>query len=97
MMALFRFLRDLFSSWFHLHILSSNLVKFGALLSPGGQILASESYDGTVQLWQVTDGKLLRTLKGHTDNVTSVAFSPDGVLLVSGSPDATVRLWGVKS
>jgi WD40 repeat protein/tetratricopeptide (TPR) repeat protein len=33
------------------------------------------------------------TLRGHTGNVTSVAFSPDGTRLVSGSVDGTVKLW----
>jgi len=49
-----------------------------------------------VQLWRVADGTLLRTLKGHTDEVTGVAFTPDGRLLVSGSKDGTIRLWGVR-
>jgi serine/threonine protein kinase len=36
---------------------------------------------------------LPRTLRGHTEKVSSVAFSPNGQLLVSGSYDQTLRLW----
>ena len=38
------------------------------------------------------EGELLRTLKGHTGPVYSVAVSPDGGTIVSGSLDMTVRL-----
>ena len=37
---------------------------------------------------------LLRTLKGHTDIVNSVALSADGQTLVSGSDDKTIKVWG---
>ncbi|MCS7056150.1 MAG: hypothetical protein NZM18_08295 [Thermoflexales bacterium] len=63
--------------------------------SPNEQLLASVSWDKAVRLWRVSDGALLRMLKGHTKGVNSVAFSPDGRLLASGSDDRTVRLWGV--
>ena len=36
---------------------------------------------------------LLRTLDGHSDWVSSVAFSPSGLTLASGSLDGTVRIW----
>ena len=32
-------------------------------------------------------------LRGHTDNVTEVAWSPDGVLLATASNDRTARIW----
>ena len=37
-----------------------------------------------------------RTLEGHTNSVTSVAFSPNGKLLASGSLDRTVKLWSIQ-
>ena len=36
-------------------------------------------------------------LKGHSFDVTSVAFSHDGSFLVSGSWDTTVRVWNVET
>jgi serine/threonine protein kinase len=36
-------------------------------------------------------------LKGHTGEVTSVAWAPDGALLASASLDATVHLWAANS
>jgi WD40 repeat protein len=38
---------------------------------------------------------LERTLTGHSDWVSSVAFRPDGKILASGSHDNTIKLWNV--
>ena len=43
-----------------------------------GNYLASASYDNTLKLWKMSDYSLVKTLTGHTDHVSSVAFSPDG-------------------
>jgi WD40 repeat protein len=66
-------------------------------VSPDGAILAIGTEEGIVYLWQVSDGTLLSTLEGHTQDkgVTDVAFSPDGATLASSSIDETVRLWRV--
>jgi WD40 repeat protein len=63
--------------------------------SGDGKTLASGSRDNTIKLWDVTTGKAIRTLKGHSDSVWSVSFSADGKTLASGSADETIKLWDV--
>lgn len=40
---------------------------------------------------------MIQPLKGHDDQVRSVAFSPDGARIVSGSYDETIRIWDVET
>lgn len=64
--------------------------------SRDGSRIASASDDRLVRVW-TNDGRLLQTLAGHSDRITSLAFNPKGTLLASGSEDATVRLTEVVS
>lgn len=51
----------------------------------------------TINLWDPESGQLLRTLPGHSNGVSSLAFSPDGRTLASGSPDNAIAVWDPKS
>jgi hypothetical protein len=71
---------------------------------PGLGKLAGGSLDGTVSLWDTTEGKLLRTFEWRRSpfewqrsEVASVAFDAAGRLLASGSSNGTVNLWDTDS
>lgn len=59
-------------------------------------VCASAGDNNTVKIWDLRDNTVA-TLRGHRDEINSVAFSPDERLLVSGSYDSTFRFYDVNS
>src|SRR5262249_44367615 len=49
------------------------------------------------RLWEISSGKELRTLRGHSQPISSLAFSPDGKRIATGSEDHTVKIWDTDS
>lgn len=61
------------------------------LASASGSIF--NSIDNTVKVWELAEGKNIKTFVGHTDAVSCVRFSPDNIHLASASCDNTIIVW----
>lgn len=64
-----------------------------AAFNRAGTRLLTASTDDTARLWNVPDGTLVDTLRGHTADVRDVAFNADGTRYLTASVDQTVRIW----
>ena len=71
---------------------STNWVQF----SPDGQQFVSVGKGELIKLWRA-DGSLVKTLKGHGDQVYRAIFSHNSQLIASASADNTVRIWNAKT
>ncbi|MHC9544974.1 MAG: ankyrin repeat domain-containing protein [Vulcanimicrobiota bacterium] len=75
-------------------------ISAGALdLSPCGRwaVSGGSSYaqqkDSAIRIWDFHEGRCIRSLEGHTQDVTGVQFSSDCSFMVSCSADRTIRVW----
>jgi WD40 repeat protein len=75
---------------------------FAVVYSPDTTLIATGGRDGpeteeliecSVKIWDAKTGRLVATLKGHTDLVLCLAWTKDGKTLVSGSWDSSIRIW----
>jgi RNA polymerase sigma factor (sigma-70 family) len=89
------------------HVLRGEQGPVGAVtFSSDGKTLAA-AVGNTLQLWDATIGKEVRTIKGDVvppgngrfralrinPQITSLAFSPDGKVVAAGNTDGKLRLW----
>jgi serine/threonine protein kinase len=68
-----------------------------AAFTPDSKRLLCAGPDKALHLYDLATGKEIRSFKGHTDWVATVAISPDGKRALSGSSDTTVRVWDLET
>jgi len=72
---------------------SNKQYKIEACLTATDAHVVSGSEDHAIYIWSLVEGKLVATLKDHTNQVVSVAYHPTEPCLISGSTDGTARVW----
>lgn len=73
-------------------------IRQAAVSSDGTVLAISVSGTGQISLWGVNSGTELRTLPGHLEGISGLAFSPDGAWLASigyAEAEPAARIWDV--
>ncbi|PSR15645.1 hypothetical protein C8255_22005 [filamentous cyanobacterium CCP3] len=73
----------------------------GLAMSPSGRAIATACSDGTVRLWDCTNGQAIHTFRralgllgpGHRGPVSAVAFTSAGDAVISGGEDSQLIQW----
>ena len=66
-------------------------------LSSDGKLRVRCNMNNSLELYEISSGKVIQIFDGHQNTITSMALSPDGEMLLTSSFDETVRLFNVSS
>ncbi len=73
------------------------LAVVSVAISPDSNFVATGSKDKSAKLWDLRNGREVRSFLGHAMTVISLDFSFDGKYLLTGSNDKTARIWEVET
>jgi WD40 repeat protein len=66
-------------------------------VTPDGQRAVSGSWDCTLRVWNLRNGREEHVLAGHMAQVLDVTVTPDGQRAISGSADGTLKVWNLET
>jgi WD40 repeat protein len=64
-------------------------------MNPDGLTLASTTWQGQIQLWNLATHQVEHTLEGYYFAVQTLLFSRYGRVLISGGNDQAIKFWDV--
>jgi len=67
---------------------------FQLAISPNQQMIASAENDYASRVWNISTGKCISTMYGHTNSVQSVVFFSNEIL-ITGSYDTSIKVWNI--
>ena len=94
------------------HRRSISTVKFnpaGTILASAGECIVAScllltqrrvrklAADKTIKLWDLDTAELIKTLEGHAEGISDVAWSSDGDYLASASDDKEIWIWSIET
>jgi WD40 repeat protein len=66
-----------------------------AILTSDGKQIISTTNNGKIKILDL-NGKLLKTIQGHSDRIWHLILSPDGQTFATASADKTVKIWNLQ-
>jgi DDB1- and CUL4-associated factor 11 len=77
------------------HSVLQTLIRcyFSPASTTGQSFIYSGSSDGSIYIWDILTGEIVKKLDGHRSIVRDVSWHPFEPLLLSASWDRSVRLW----
>ncbi|MFB0904720.1 MAG: WD40 repeat domain-containing protein [Nonlabens sp.] len=74
-------------------VVGANAVRY----SPDGNFLLTGGRDAHLNIWQVGNYELVKSIPAHNWAIYDIVFSPDANLFATASRDKTVKIWDAKT